>query len=231
MDHNRSGGNRRLRSRPHARGDGPFQVISTATWSRQAPRTWGWTGRGRADNRSLSAGPTHVGMDRASRLSDRSTGRRPHARGDGPGCFEYCAHGFLQAPRTWGWTGHGDAAAPRADAGPTHVGMDRADLGSDAHVRRRPHARGDGPLTSIQAPQLLMQAPRTWGWTAHLDPGAAATDAGPTHVGMGRGSDCHRVGAGGRPHARGDGPAHSLPHTSVTLQAPRTWGWTGPSPW
>src|SRR5699024_6032635 len=132
--------------------------------------------------------------------------------------------------RTWGWTERRADHHEQADAGPTHVGMDRVVGRSGPPRPRRPHARGDGPVElQIQA-VLGEQAPRTWGWTgqsALLPSGGAA---GPTHVGMDRRSSSANKEDTGRPHARGDGPVLWADAESRSQQAPRTWGWTVSEP-
>ena len=192
------------------------------------------------------AGPTHVGMDRSSphttckrscRPHARGDGprmprrgllhaRRPHARGDGPPSDMAVTWTSQQAPRTWGWTETKSESLMTSGAGPTHVGMDRQ--GRSAGWRRcgRPHARGDGPFEAYGVPVVVVQAPRTWGWTARLTSREQWDPAGPTHVGMDRSPPGLGESRSRRPHARGDGPVPLQGNRLVVEQAPRTWGWT-----
>src|SRR5699024_10037240 len=72
--------------RPHARGDGPQRTPLGCATRQQAPRTWGWTVSVIREAAHMSAGPTHVGMDRR-RFRPMSVWMcRPRARGDGPIC-------------------------------------------------------------------------------------------------------------------------------------------------
>ena len=51
--------------RPHARGDGPDPALPADRRLTQAPRTWGWAAGATEIAAFATAGPTHVGMDRA----------------------------------------------------------------------------------------------------------------------------------------------------------------------
>src|SRR5699024_11510134 len=95
---------------------------------------------------------------------------------------------WLQAPRTWGWTASDHRGVLRTYAGPTHVGMDRTTNPIPRGIDSRPHARGDGPITSAPTPSRSPQAPRTWGWTGPGGMVSMIEVAGPTHVGMDRSS-------------------------------------------
>src|SRR5699024_4946181 len=112
---------------------------------RQAPRTWGWTRRGRGPHPRIPAGPTHVGMDRRSSADQPRAGGRRRARGEGPGGQVVVPRYGLQAPRTWGWTAETSLGDGYGAAGPTHVGMDHAWSIRWYRIPCRPHARGDGP--------------------------------------------------------------------------------------
>src|SRR5699024_11079582 len=75
-------------SRPHARGDGPWDRIASVSDAEQAPRTWGWTGVRRIRPANGVAGPTHVGMDRGCRAG---------------ACYMRAGptHVGMDRPRTW----------------------------------------------------------------------------------------------------------------------------------
>src|SRR5699024_8194664 len=60
------------RTKPHARGDGPFMLGASIPRPSQAPRTWGWTAYDDGVIASEDANPTHVGMD----LCGGTRGRR-----------------------------------------------------------------------------------------------------------------------------------------------------------
>src|SRR5699024_10003633 len=64
-------------SRHDARADGPPCWAGYVPDPAQAPRTWGWTDALRARIDALSAGPTHVGMDRDGLYCISSGQRRP----------------------------------------------------------------------------------------------------------------------------------------------------------
>jgi len=154
--------------RPRARGDGPICSPTPNTRTRQAPRTWGWTGPRTLRGRQGCAGPTHVGMDRRPTMSSTASNCRPHARGDGPRAMFASSVCSWQAPRTWGWTAALGGWVPCHRAGPTHVGMDRPWGWVVGWVPRRPHARGDGPGWFRRPSPRWRQAPRTWGWTGDV---------------------------------------------------------------
>src|SRR5699024_11479097 len=65
-------------------------------------------------------------MDRIRNTRPRPLARRPHARGDGPEKVPTYERMDVQAPRTWGWTDLFTHPEHKDEAGPTHVGMDRA---------------------------------------------------------------------------------------------------------
>src|SRR5699024_11781679 len=113
-------------SEPHARGDGPGPGTGQPPRGRQVPRTWGWTVQSITNDGAVTAGPTHVGMDRTRPGRWRPRRSRPHARGDGPPGVIAWRSPDPQAPRTWGWTFGRPQSDRGAVAGPTHVGMDRS---------------------------------------------------------------------------------------------------------
>src|SRR5690606_20770919 len=95
----------------------------------------------------------------------------------------------------------------------------------------RPHARGGGPRWAMVAGRTCLTSPRTWGWTVFAcDPLPRLHDV-PTHVGVDlrswEGTPVQR----GRPHARGGGPRLFGFLGSALSTSPRTWGWTGKTPW
>src|SRR5699024_379263 len=65
------------RPEPHARGDGPPQLLGARRVWRRAPRTWGWTDGACVGVVGAAPSPTHVGMDRRTGLDRGAPGRRP----------------------------------------------------------------------------------------------------------------------------------------------------------
>src|SRR5699024_12187802 len=99
-------------------------------------------------------------MDRIRNTRPRPLARRPHARGDGPERVPTYERMDVQAPRTWGWTDLFTHPEHKDEAGPTHVGMDRAANSPRTAGLRRPHARGDGPQTYDELHGIQLQADR-----------------------------------------------------------------------
>ncbi len=131
---------------PHARGDGPPEVLRGRTYKVRSPRTWGWTGLGVTAVDLSGAFPTHVGMDRLGCSARTRLSGVPHARGDGPRTRESMIFLMARSPRTWGWTVPLGLTAGTPAAFPTHVGMDRSSRAQACPSARVPHARGDGPI-------------------------------------------------------------------------------------
>src|SRR5699024_8226446 len=117
-----------------------------------------------------------------------------------------CAGREVQAPRTWGWTGHTIRKGIGVDPSPTHVGMDRSRRAATAAHHPKPHARGDGPVARRHPEPTEFQAPRTWGWTGYYAALAPATTPTPTHVGTDRSPAATPHPQCSKPHARGGGP-------------------------
>ena len=69
---------------PHARGDGPRILSPSPSPASFSPRAWGWSVDGVRRQRGRLVFPTRVGMVRAAPSLRSSSGRFPHARGDGP---------------------------------------------------------------------------------------------------------------------------------------------------
>ncbi len=221
---------------PHARGDGPLGTDQRGRPAARSPRTWGWTGEGRAGLGHGQAFPTHVGMDRSPRRLGPGGWCVPHARGDGPKHRSSTRPPRERSPRTWGWTARWSQHRPAASAFPTHVGMDRgAHPGRDqggafpTHVgmdryrsaeRPRaagvPHARGDGPEVASSLLSSQWRSPRTWGWTDRVRPQPHRLLAFPTHVGMDRVVLAGHPTQKRVPHARGDGPTHATRPPGLT---------------
>ncbi len=194
------------RRRPHARGGGPplGHHRRPALWS--SPRTWGWTGSVHPGERQIGVVPTHVGVDRRAASQPPGSCCRPHARGGGPSLAGLGATTDKSSPRTWGWTGPLGQTTVRADVVPTHVGVDlqRGPLG--AGRRRRPHARGGGPMGVKVVGSIGKSSPRTWGWTGLHGDRREGPGVVPTHVGVDRTPRELKPSRRSRPHARGGGP-------------------------
>src|SRR5690625_1264407 len=106
------------RPEPHARGDGPPQLLGARRVWRRAPRTWGWTDGACVGVVGAAPSPTHVGMDRRTGLDRGAPGRRPHAGRDGPAMFRAGSDGGSQA---WGyqtWQHRGGTPMSCANAPP-----------------------------------------------------------------------------------------------------------------
>ena len=154
----------------------------------------------------------------------------PHARGDGPLTTRIRELLGERSPRTWGWTAAHDSREHRADAFPTHVGMDRVGVASRVDRRCVPHARGDGPIPLLSSVKSASRSPRTWGWTGQGMGSAVGVLAFPTHVGMDRWIPKKIEIGTSVPHARGDGPTTGVTNPPDLARSPRTWGWTAHRP-
>ena len=176
--------------------------------------------------RSLAESPAHAGMDRASRLSDRSTGREPRARGDGPRPLRRGHPSPKRAPRTRGWTVSPEARTSSTVESPAHAGMDRPCAASSALAFGEPRARGDGPSARSAWVSMAVRAPRTRGWTVTCNHSGCAPAESPAHAGMDRRAAMIRRTGPGEPRARGDGPTPAPLTCCRQGRAPRTRGWT-----
>src|SRR5581483_9491629 len=133
--------------RPHARGGGPTVKPGNLLPALSSPRAWGWTGTSERPCPYREVVPTRVGGARPCPRTARRRGRRPHARGGGPPVAAGTLAGAPSSPPAWGWT---DLAARPVGAEhvvPTRVGVDRDWAAPLKLLRRRPHARGGGPVT------------------------------------------------------------------------------------
>ncbi len=219
---------RRMRCRcPHARGDGPFLPLGFHERGVLSPRAWGWTEMSAVLWMCASVVPTRVGMDRSLSWTARRRGSCPHARGDGPSYFSVASRSTSLSPRAWGWTVVEQHAHEDVHVVPTRVGMDRG-CGTGRPARGRcPHARGDGPATSVRSASGTSLSPRAWGWTVPGPPRLSHLDVVPTRVEMDRIPVGHRNRTRRCPHARGDGPKLPRRNPIQHSLSPRAWGWTG----
>ena len=225
-----SGPSRPRERAPHARGDGPEYTATYAPPALCSPRTWGWSEQRAGGGGGPGVLPTHVGMVRVGRCSQRHQAGAPHARGDGPPSHSRTTRNSACSPRTWGWSARGAALTCPDEVLPTHVGMVRPPAAAVLRGRCAPHARGDGPPSAKPRVEDARCSPRTWGWSVVQRHGEPRVAVLPTHVGMVR-----RSAAGSRttccaPHARGDGPSRARPGGVVIRCSPRTWGWSGRRP-
>jgi len=104
MDPSSASKRRRSHRLPRARGDGPWTTINTTIKAWTAPRTRGWTRRGRRDDSERGDCPAHAGMDLGIRDGGCAADRLPRARGDGPNARLSEDMSRRTAPRTRGWT-------------------------------------------------------------------------------------------------------------------------------
>jgi hypothetical protein len=105
---------------PHARGDGPIEMVRGADGKMRSPRAWGWTEPHRRSTPPTGAFPTRVGMDRRHRLSQDRPAGVPHARGDGSSHAAGQARKHSRSPRGDGPSSgerRGDAIYSRGGSG------------------------------------------------------------------------------------------------------------------
>ena len=130
------------------------------------------------------------------------------------------------SPRPWGWSAQRNCLSVEKDVFPTPVGMVPLPLNLNALLTRFPHARGDGPESTVSELPTPEFSPRPWGWSATVKRNGQPYDVFPTPVGMVRGNaGCCRGGCR-FPHARGDGPSVSDRREIIRLFSPRPWGWS-----
>ena len=89
---------------PHARGDGPGEIVLDRDIPARSPRAWGWTGHRRSRLSRDAEVPTRVGMDRRFGRGPAWRLGGPHARGDGPIQNTLYPDQSERSPRAWGWT-------------------------------------------------------------------------------------------------------------------------------
>ncbi len=157
----------RSSSSPHARGDGPHGTLGPFTAYPFSPRAWGWSGSGDTADQNPVVLPTRVGMVRFRTSRSPSRKCSPHARGDGP--LTAAMHGVVYgfSPRAWGWSDFVVIRVSGRGVLPTRVGMVRVRCGVLRARLRFPHARGDGPASTVSSLPVLRFSPRAWGWSLH----------------------------------------------------------------
>src|SRR5690606_1486826 len=151
--------------RPHARGGGPEGPSDQDHRAGTSPRTWGWTDGDDGPVVGEFDVPTHVGVDPVGWTSRSAPRRRPHARGGGPRRLDVESGSAETSPRSCGWTPAAGRRGRRRGAVPTHVGVDRVGWTSRSAPRRRPHARGGGPVRRPGSVLGVGTSPGEWGWT------------------------------------------------------------------
>ena len=149
-----------------------------------SPRPWGWSFYFFFTFIHSCVFPTPVGMVRVVSLDPRSGNRFPHARGDGPITYSKDKNYLLFSPRPWGWSVVPEFTADVGIVFPTPVGMVRVSFGFQFKARSFPHARGDGPKSSLRWPRWGMFSPRPWGWSEVKDDAGQSQGVFPTPVGM-----------------------------------------------
>jgi len=77
---------------------------------------------------------------------------------------------------------------------------------------------------------VVLSAPRMWGWTEILTDAEVRALLSPTHVGMDRCCGADGPHEDPQPHACGDGPRIPAQVLAVVDSAPRMWGWTEAPP-
>ena len=208
VDRDRGRPDRPCVRRPHARGGGPvdWRGYLERFWS--SPRAWGWTEEVLFDRPGPRVVPTRVGVDRLIASRSSSSSCRPHARGGGPDAGNLPLVQLRSSPRAWGWTGHRVRAGHGGRVVPTRVGVDRSRTRSGRDVRRRPHARGGGPVDDGGRVTEVESSPRAWGWTGDVPDALRKGEVVPTRVGVDRASSTPQPARACRPHARGGGPSY-----------------------
>ena len=169
---------------PHARGDGPTGRGDPFPEGMFSPRAWGWSDFHYEPRPSHPVLPTRVGMVRSFVRIDPGFYRSPHARGDGPSMRSSVGTATTFSPRAWGWSARKTWPNARLRVLPTRVGMVRRTVACRFRVARSPHARGDGPGTSVLILPIAPFSPRAWGWSGAGDNREAGRRVLPTRVGM-----------------------------------------------
>ena len=151
---------------PHPRGDGPNFSCSFCVRSEFSPPAWGWSAMPTGKVFMRQVFPTRVGMVRIRVGINRTDGRFPHPRGDGPPESPSASRKSRFSPPAWGWSAGQSSSDQLPDVFPTRVGMVR---GAAAGRRARqgfPHPRGDGPYTTNTLTGNVKFSPPAWGWSA-----------------------------------------------------------------
>ncbi len=169
---------------PHARGDGPNTLDRLDHAILFSPRPWGWSDHGASRMSTWRVFPTPVGMVRWQRRSGMIRSSFPHARGDGPWIAILMLVPAWFSPRPWGWSAVTPTLHALKHVFPTPVGMVRWNDAIQSIGLGFPHARGDGPRSSLwTAPESLF-SPRPWGWSGTKLCDCGHTQVFPTPVGM-----------------------------------------------
>jgi len=153
---------------PRARGDGPATKLMAMGERPTAPRTRGWTLLLSSQEGCAYDCPAHAGMDPASCQRLVICFRLPRARGDGPASRRRPAGPGWTAPRTRGWTLDEFMSGDFSSDCPAHAGMDPVRKRGQTRGGGLPRARGDGPRLDCETEPTPMTAPRTRGWTPHI---------------------------------------------------------------
>ena len=214
-----------LRS-PHARGDGPFEIISSALRRVFSPRAWGWSGNRERVPISLLVLPTRVGMVRIRERVGPWQYSSPHARGDGPVSPRLAKRWLAFSPRAWGWSAHPHSHRHPRWVLPTRVGMVRIRERVGPWQYSSPHARGDGPYLNCMGIEPTEFSPRAWGWSGQFACRVSRQAVLPTRVGMVRQAAVVSAVGSSSPHARGDGPSIRDIDGILDGFSPRAWGWS-----
>ena len=150
---------------PRARGDGPGNVPRAASRPSDSPRSRGWTPEQIARVERPGGFPALAGMDRAPGAGSRPVRGIPRARGDGPRTRSSEPGRPADSPRSRGWT---VGRFPNGDQGwgfPALAGMDPGAFRGRPGWPGIPRARGDGPAADRAELAIVLDSPRSRGWT------------------------------------------------------------------
>ena len=155
----------RSRGIPRARGDGPGSGRRRRRWSRDSPRSRGWTVMVAAGLAPDVGFPALAGMDPRHICGSASWLGIPRARGDGPKTRVVGWLAWTDSPRSRGWTPPFVEDEPDDVGFPALAGMD-PDGRQCAYIAEGiPRARGDGPGQEQLRGLTKTDSPRSRGWT------------------------------------------------------------------
>ena len=145
-------------------------------------------------------------MYRTLMLSNWSSVKSPHKRGDVPHVSVDRVDNIKISPQAWGCTDFKMRDFPGVMNLPTSVGMYREQMMHSRSLSQSPHKRGDVPSFQMISNRLLQISPQAWGCTSS-EPSQLQLIANlPTSVGMYRSLDLVKVKPMESPHKRGDVP-------------------------
>ena len=172
-----------MKKHPHACGEDPASVSSTASCRETPPRVWG-----RHPQRYPAADdgrntPTHVGKTERSLPHFENVEKHPHACGeDGRHAGDH-GRRIETPPRMWGRLRKAELKLYPLGNTPTHVGKTLQPTSLFQHRKKHPHACGEDASSALIPPPVPETPPRMWGRPAELLMFKAPFGNTPTHVG------------------------------------------------